>query len=74
MIRDAAESLGVGQFYKLLAIMVSRKDFKDIMNQNEKDYNKRLRLPNKEEQKEMAQRLNIDIIRDITVLFSEMNK
>jgi len=74
MIREAAENLGVGQFYKLLAIMVSRKDFKDIMNQNEKDYNKRLRLPNKEEQKEMAKQLNIDIIRDITVLMSEMNK
>jgi len=74
MIKDAAESLGVGQFYKLLAVMVAKKDFRDIMNQEEKDYNKRLRLPNKEEQIEMAKQVNIDIVRDITILMSEMTR
>jgi len=74
MIQEAASNLGVGQFYQLLAIMVSRKDYKDIMNKKEIDFNKRLKLPNKEEQKEMMNQLTSDVLKDITVLFSEMNK
>ena len=54
--------------------MVSRKEFKDIMDTNEADYNKRLRLPNKEEQQAMVKQLNGDIIKEITILFDEMNK
>jgi len=74
LIQEAATKLGVGKFYQLLALMVSRKEFKDIMDTNEADYNKRLRLPNKEEQQAMVKQLNGDIIKEITILFDEMNK
>lgn len=74
MIQEAASNLGVGQFYQLLAMMVSRKDYKDIMDKKEVDFNKRLKLPNKEEQKEMMAQITPEIIKDLTVLFSEMNK
>jgi len=74
LIQEAATKLGVGKFYQLLALMVSRKEYKDIMDGKEADYNKRLRLPNKEEQQEMVKQLNSDIVKQITILFDEMNK
>jgi aarF domain-containing kinase len=74
MIRQAADSLGVGQFYQLLAIMVTRKDFKDIMDQKETDYNKRLKNPTKEEQIEMMKQVDANVIKEITILFDQMNK
>ena len=74
LIQEAATKLGVGKFYQLLALMVSRKEYKDIMDGKESDYNKRLRLPNKEEQQEMVKQLNADIVKQITILFDEMNK
>ena len=74
LIQQAAENLGVGQFYQLLAMMVSRKEYKQIMNKSEGDMNQRLKLPNKDEQKEMMKQLTPEIVKDLTVLFSEMNK
>jgi len=74
MIREAADKLNVGRFYQLLAIMVAKKDYKDIMNVNEKDFNQRLKNPTKEEQIEMMKQVDAEVLKEITVLFSQMNK
>jgi aarF domain-containing kinase len=74
MIRVAAKNLNVEQFYQLLAIMVAKKDYKDIMDIQEKDYNKRLKAPTKEEQLAMMKQVDAEILKEITVLFSQMNK
>lgn len=74
MIREAADKLNVGQFYQLLAMMIAKKDYKDIMNAGEKDFNKRLKNPTKEEQIEMMKQVDAEVLKEITVLFSQMNK
>lgn len=74
MVREAARNLNVEKFYQLLTIMVARKDYKDVMDIKEKDFNKRLRTPTKEEQLEMMKQVDGEILKEITVLFSQMNK
>lgn len=51
MIKTAATNLGVAEFYPLLAAMISRKTFADIMDNDEEDFNKRLYVANTQEEK-----------------------
>ena len=74
MIREAAKNLNAEKFYQIFAMVVAKKEYKDIMDMKEKDVNKRLKTPTKEEQIEMMKKMNPDIMKDLMTLFHQMNK
>lgn len=74
MIKKAATDLGVGDLYPLLAAMVTRKRFDDIMDENEKSYNKRLRYNNTQEDKERMQTFAKRYAREIVTVLHDINK
>lgn len=74
MIREAAKNLNVEQFYQIFAMVVTRKEYKDIMNTKEKEVAKRLRAPTKEEEMEFRNRMNPELMKDLMNLFNQMNK
>jgi len=74
MIKQAATDLGVGDMHSLLAAMVSRKNFADIMSNQEKDYNKRLELSNTQEERDRLQAYAKQYSREITLVLHQINK
>ena len=74
MIKQAATDLGVGDWYPLLAAMISKKKFSDIMDNGEKDYNKRLKQTHTQEERERLQNYAKQYSKEITIVLHEINK
>jgi len=74
MIKKAAQNLNVGDWYPLLAAMVTRKKFDDIMDENEKSYNKRLNSANTREEKDRLQVFAKKYAKEIVTVLHDINK
>jgi len=74
IMKEAATKLGVGEFYPLLAAMVSRKEFKDLMDLSEGDFNKRLDVPNSAEEKSKIQAHAQQYAKEITMVLHLINR
>lgn len=77
MIREAAKGLNVEKLYQIFAMAVARKDYQQIMNTKEKDTEKRLKAPTKQEQLEQMekwQKMDPELKKELTHMFSQMNK
>lgn len=74
MIKDAATNLGVAEFYPLLAAMVSRKTFADIMDHEEEDFNKRLYVENSRKEKDRLANYAKEFSKEITIVLHHIDK
>jgi len=74
MIKEAGIKLGVGDLYKLLACMVSRKSYEDLIDETKQDYNERLRFVNTEEERQKLQRHVRHSAREITHVLHRINR
>lgn len=74
MIKQSAMDLGVGEMYPLLASMVSRKTFEDIMDTTEQDYQKRLGANHTQEERDQLQQYGKDNAKEIMDVLHQINK
>ncbi len=74
LIRDAGTKLGVGDLYKLLACIVSRKPYDEILDETKKDYNERLHVGNTEEERQKLQKYARGAVKEITHILHKINK
>ena len=74
MIKKAATDLGVGDWYPLLAAMVSRKSFSDIMDVEKADYNSRLKVQHTTDERDRLQTYAKRYAKEITMVLNDINK
>ena len=75
MIKKAATDLGVGDWYPLLAAMITRKRFDDVMDSSKKGgYDERLAFRNTAEEKDRMQVYAKKWAKEITTVLHDINK
>mmetsp|Transcript_8152 Transcript_8152/g.7317 ORF Transcript_8152/g.7317 Transcript_8152/m.7317 type:complete len:92 (-) Transcript_8152:63-338(-) len=74
MIKTAATNLGVADFYPLLAAMIARKTFADIMDHEEEDFNKRLNVNDTREEKARLAGYAKEFAKEITIVLHSINR
>lgn len=73
VIKGASEKLGVGGLYKLLACMMTKKTYDEIMS-NEENLNERLKVSGNKTERERLQRYAKESAMEITHVLHEINK